>query len=156
ATETYEIHDYKTGATVPSQEDADQDRQLALYQLGIMQRWPDAKNFKLVWHYLAADREIVSSRTQVDLSALEREVIEVIHRIEAETKLGRWEVRVSRLCEWCEYKAICPAWKHQIAMEVLSPNEYLQDTGVQLVQRYADLQARKADLDVQLKALADE
>jgi putative RecB family exonuclease len=155
-TETYEIHDYKTGGSVPTQEDADQDRQLALYQLGIMQRWPDAKRIKLVWHYLAADKDIVSSRTEADLSALEREVIEAIHQIEEETKAGRWEVRTSRLCEWCEYKPICPAWKHPVAMEALPPNEYLKDTGVQLVQKYADLEARKADLQAGIKSIAQE
>ncbi len=156
ATETYEIHDYKTGSTIPTQEEADQDRQLALYQLGIMQRWPDAKRVKLIWHYLAADKDIASSRTQADLASLEREVIEAIHQIEQETKLGRWEVKVSRLCEWCEYKPICPAWKHPVAMEVLSPNEYLKDTGVQLVQKYAELEAKKADLQADIKSIGQE
>ena len=155
-TETYEIHDYKTGATVPTQEEADQDRQLALYQLGIMQRWPDAKNFKLIWHYLASDKDIVSSRTQTDLAELEKDVIASIHRIEEEAKVGRWEVRVGRLCEWCEYKEICPAWKHPIAMEALPPNEYLKDTGVQLVQKYAELENKKADLQVEIKTLSAE
>lgn len=154
--ETYEIHDYKTGSTVPTQEEADKDRQLALYQLGILQRWPDAKRVKLIWHYLASDKDIVSTRTQTDLATLEREVIEVIHQIEEETKLGRWDVRVSRLCEWCEYKSICPVWKHPIAMEILTPNEYLKDTGVQLVQKYAELEAKKADLQAGIKAIGQE
>ncbi len=155
-TETYEIHDYKTGSAVPTQEEADEDRQLALYQLGIMQRWPDAKNFKLIWHYLATGKTIVSSRKPSDLASLEKEVIEVIHHIEEETKLGRWDVRVSRLCDWCEYKSICPAWKHPVAMEALPPNEYLKDTGVQLVQKYADLENRKADLQAEIKTLSLE
>jgi len=155
-TETYEIHDYKTGHTVPTQEDADQDRQLALYQLGLMQRWPDAKNVKLVWHYLAADKTIVSSRTTADLQTLEREVIDAIHDIEKESQLGRWEVRVSRLCEWCEYKSLCPAWKHPIAMEAVSLNAYGQDTGVQLVKKYADLETSKADHQAAIYALQEE
>jgi len=154
--ETYEIHDYKTGSAVPTQEEADEDRQLALYQLGIKQRWPDAKKVKLVWHYLASDKDITSSRTDANLATLEREVIEAIHRIEEEFKAGRWEVRTSRLCEWCEYKSICPAWKHPEAMEKLSPNEYLKDTGVQLVVKYADLEARKADLQAEIKTLSAE
>jgi len=154
--ETYEIHDYKTGGTVPTQEEADQDRQLALYQLGIMQRWPDAKHVKLIWHYLAADKDLVSSRTEAGLGAIEREVIGAIHQIEEETRLGRWDVRTSRLCEWCEYKPICPAWKHPVAMEALAPNEYLKDTGVELVQKFADLEARKADLQAGIKAIAQE
>ena len=154
--ETYEIHDYKTGSAVPTQEEADEDRQLALYQLGIKQRWPDAKKVKLIWHYLASDKDIISSRTDKDLATLEREVIEAIHHIEEEAKLGRWDVRVSRLCEWCEYKPICPAWKHPVAMESVPPNEYLKDTGVQLVQKYAELESRKADLQAEIKTLSQE
>ncbi len=156
ATETYEIHDYKTGNSVPTQADADRDRQLALYQLGIMQRWPDAKNFKLIWHYLASDIDIVSTRTQSDLASLEKEIISRIRQIEEESKIGRWEVKVSRLCDWCEYKPICPAWKHPVAMEVLSPNEYLKDTGVQLVEKYAALEAQKADHQAEIKKLSEE
>src|SRR5205823_5743882 len=104
----YEIHDYKTSDSLPTQEDADQDRQLALYHLGVIQRWPDAKKVKLIWHYLAADKEIVSQRSVTDLQTMEHDVIDVIRRIEQEAVLGRWEIRVTRLCEWCEYKSICP------------------------------------------------
>jgi putative RecB family exonuclease len=154
--ETYEIHDYKTGDTVPTQEQADQDRQLALYQLGLMQRWPDAKKVKLVWHYLSADKEIVSTRTAADLQSLEKEVVDVIHQIEREAQSGKWDVRVTRLCDWCEYKIICPAWKHAVAMEALPPNVYLQDNGVQLVQKYAELEERKADLQAQVKTIENE
>src|SRR5437763_1310163 len=156
AQETYEIHDYKTGDSIPTQQDADEDRQLALYQLGVMQRWPDARNFKLVWHYLTADKELVSTRTSTHLESLEREVVEVIHQIEQEAALGRWDVRTSALCGWCEYKTICPAWKHPTAMLALAPNEYLQDTGVQLVQKYAALEERKADLQVEIKKIESE
>jgi putative RecB family exonuclease len=155
-TETYEIHDYKTSDSLPTQEEADQDRQLALYQLGLLQRWPDVKTVKLVWHYLAADKEITSTRVPSDLKKLEAEVVAAIQQIEQEAALGRWEMRVSRLCEWCEYKPICPAWKHPVAMEALTPNAYLQDTGVQLVQKYAALAQRRADLQAQLKTVETE
>ncbi len=155
-TETYEIHDYKTGSAVPTQEEADEDRQLALYQMGIKQRWPDAKRIKLIWHYLATDKEITSSRTEANLASLEREVIDVIHQIEEEVKIGRWDVRVTRLCDWCEYKSICPAWKHPTAMEGLPPNEYLKDTGVQLVAKYAELEASKADHQAEIKNISQE
>jgi len=155
-TETYEIHDYKTGGTLPSQEEADQDRQLALYQLGLLQRWPDARNVKLIWHYLAADKELTSSRTRADLETLEKEVIAMIHAIESEAARGQWNVRVSRLCEWCEYKALCPAFKHPLAMESVPVNEYLQDTGVQLVQKYAGLEERKAGLQAETEKINAE
>jgi putative RecB family exonuclease len=155
-TATYEIHDYKTGNSLPSQEELDRDRQLALYQLGLMQRWPDARTVKLVWHYLAMDKEFSSTRTTDDLKALERQVIEAIHAIEAEEKRGAWEPHTSRLCEWCEYKPLCPAFKHESAMETLPVNEYLKDSGVQLVKKMADLEEEKADLQAKLQTIDTE
>jgi putative RecB family exonuclease len=154
--ETYEIHDYKTSNSLPTQEDVDQDRQLALYHFGIAQRWPDAKKVKLVWHYLAFDKQLTSSRSLSELQSMEREVVEVIHKIEKEATLGRWEVKISRLCEWCEYKPICPAWKHPVAMESVAPNLYLQDSGVQLVEKYSALEEGKADLQAKIKAIETE
>src|ERR1035438_10375875 len=38
-------------------------------------------------------------------------------------------------------------------MENLPPNEYLQNSGVQLVQKYAELEARKADLQAAIKVI---
>jgi len=155
-TETYEIHDYKTGATVPTQEEVDQDRQLALYQLGILQRWPDAKNIVLIWHYLVADRELRSTRTIKDLQTLEKEVIDVIHQIEAESARGAWDVKISALCGWCEYKSICPAFKHEATIETLPPNLYLQDSGVKLVQTYSSLEEEKSDYQAKIKKIEEE
>lgn len=156
ATETYEIHDYKTGSSALTQEEADQDRQLALYHLGILQRWPDAKKVKLIWHFLALDKEVSSSRTVDDLKSLEAEVISAIHKIEDEQKAGRWEVRTSALCGWCEYKPICPAFKHPVEMQALSPNEYFNNSGVQLVQKYAELQSQQETLEKQIAELQPE
>jgi len=39
----FEIHDYKTGNSIKSQEDLDKDRQLALYSLGIKNSFPDVR-----------------------------------------------------------------------------------------------------------------
>jgi putative RecB family exonuclease len=155
-TETYEIHDYKTGSNVPTQSNADQDRQLALYQIGLLQRWPDAKRVKLVWHYLAADKEITSLRTTEDLASLEAEIISVIHRVEAELALGVWEPRTSALCDWCEYKPMCPAWKHAESVSNLPINDYLENSGVQLVLAYAKLEAQRAGHLAALKVLENE
>jgi len=40
----FEIHDYKTSRSLPTQHKLDNDRQLALYELAIRKKWPDAKN----------------------------------------------------------------------------------------------------------------
>jgi len=104
-TEEYEIHDYKTSFRLPQLEDVENDRQLALYSIAIKEKF--GKEVKLVWHYLAFNRTLKSKRTNVQLENLKREIRELIDRIEAEEK---FPTRVSRLCDWCEYKEICPAW----------------------------------------------
>lgn len=104
----FEIHDYKTGAGLPEQADLDADRQLAIYQVGVQALWPEAKEVRLVWHYVAFDRELRSARTPEALRALKAEIMSLIDRIEA---TNVFEPRESPLCEWCAYGDLCPGRK---------------------------------------------
>jgi putative RecB family exonuclease len=101
-----EIHDYKTGRWVPSQKELDEDRQLALYQIGAARRFRGRGEVRLVWHYLQRNQVRVSTRTPEQLSELRENTILLIDRIEGEE---RFEPRPSPLCAWCEYQPICPA-----------------------------------------------
>jgi RecB family exonuclease len=100
-----EIHDYKTGRWVPSQQELDADRQLALYQIGIGQRFGTA-SVRLVWHYLLRDQVRVSTRSPEQLDALRAQTMELIDRVEAETEFAP---KTSTLCSWCEFNDVCPA-----------------------------------------------
>lgn len=100
-----EIHDFKTSQRVPSQAALDEDRQLALYQIGVSRRYPDAP-ISLVWHYLGCGAVRRSTRTPEQLDALRERTVELIDRIRAETD---FEARPSPLCRWCEYADRCPA-----------------------------------------------
>jgi len=104
--EAIEIHDYKTGQRVPRQERLDQDRQLALYQMGVAERFGQEQPVRLVWHYLLSDQLRTSSRTPEALASLREQTIGLIDRIRAERE---FEPRPSALCRWCEYGGICPA-----------------------------------------------
>jgi putative RecB family exonuclease len=101
-----EIHDYKTGARVPRQEQLDRDRQLALYQLGMAPRYGRSQPFRLVWHYLLSNQVRRSTRTAAELDALRHETMGLIDRIRAETDFAP---RPGPLCRWCEYRDRCPA-----------------------------------------------
>jgi putative RecB family exonuclease len=101
-----EIHDYKTARRTPSQRVLDEDRQLALYELGVREHHPDAKEVRLVWHYLQAGELRSSTRTPEQLDQLRSETMELIDRIESETE---YAARPSALCAWCEYSDVCPA-----------------------------------------------
>ncbi len=149
----FEIHDYKTSGSLPSQEDADRDEQLGLYHLAVRSEWPDADGVRLVWHYLVFNREIVSSRKPEDLETLEKEIVRRVRRIEAATEFPPTR---SALCDWCGYQDICPEWKHPLEVAKLPVNEYLKDEGVNLVAKYAGLAERKKALKVAAESLEDE
>ncbi len=102
-----EIQDYKTGQRIPSQRVLDEDRQLALYQMGLNGRLGGpGTSVRLVWHYLLHDRVRTSTRTPEQLEELGARTVELIDRIEAEAD---FEPRPGPLCRWCEYNDRCPA-----------------------------------------------
>jgi putative RecB family exonuclease len=102
---TIEVHDYKTGARVPSQKMLDQDRQLALYQIGLAREFGEDVPFRLVWHYVAKNQTRSSTRTPEELEALREATIERIDEIQSATE---YLPRKIALCPWCEYKSRCP------------------------------------------------
>lgn len=147
---SYEIHDYKTNSKLPEQKDMDKDRQLALYHIGISQKWNDVKEVELVWHYVVFDKEIRSRRTKGQLEDLKQEYIRFIDEVEAEE---RFEPRVSNLCGWCSYQEICPTTKHPKKMEELPVNEYKKDPGVKLVKKYSEFEQEKDGLKTKIKGI---
>ncbi|MCF7910191.1 PD-(D/E)XK nuclease family protein [Candidatus Pacearchaeota archaeon] len=119
----YEIHDYKTANSLPTKDKIDNDRQLALYSIAIKESLPEAEKNKeviLVWHFLAYNKKIKSHRTNKELEKLKKEIAELIKKIEA-TKY--FPTQVSRLCDWCGFKDICPEWNPQAN----SPSKYLEN-----------------------------
>jgi putative RecB family exonuclease len=103
----FEIHDYKTGNSMPSQEDIDNDRQLALYAMAIKEIYGKDKSVSLNWHYLAHNKKISSRRTNEQLEKLKQETLELIKKIEATEEFPPVK---SPLCKWCEYIQMCPIW----------------------------------------------
>lgn len=138
----YEIHDYKTGGSAPSQDALDRDRQLALYQIGLRQKWPEAERVELVWHYVGRDMTLRSERTAAQLQELREATIRSIDQIEAEKEFkpekGAW-------CEWCEFQPVCPLWKHVLAVKALPPARFAVDEGVKLANEIAETK-RQLDL----------
>lgn len=137
----YEVHDYKTGSSLPKQEDLDNDRQLAMYSQWVKQNFKDFEKVRLVWHFLAFDKEMDSCRTKKQLDDLQKEVLELIKEIEATED---FPANVSWLCDWCLYKSICPMWSHEVELEQKPDNKYLNDPGLKLVDEYVRI---KGELD---------
>ncbi len=146
------IHDYKAKSFLPSQQDLDEDRQLAYYQMAIKQLWPDVEEVELVWHYLMFDQEIHSRRSAEALETLREETIALIREIESATTFPS---KKSGLCNWCEHQAICPQFKHLFETQNLPKNEYEGETGVQLGERLVYLQAEEEKIKKELKKVKE-
>ena len=102
-----EIQDYKTGQRVPRQDALDRDRQLALYELGIRELLGETGEIRLVWFYLLTNQIRVSRRQPDELDALRASTRSTIDRIRCETE---WQPRTGPLCDWCEFRELCPAF----------------------------------------------
>ena len=144
----YEIHDYKTSGNLPTQKDKDEDKQLALYEIGVKGMWSDLHSIKYIWHYLVFNKEISSSRTDGEIEKLRAEKIALINEIESTSE---FPPRESSLCNWCSYQSICPLWKHLFVIECLPEKEVLQEEGFQLVDRLERLQSERREIETQIE-----
>jgi len=107
---SYYVCDYKTSKNMKSQRDADDDRQLAMYSLWVKQKFKDCKDVKLIWYFLAHNMEVVSERSDGQLSNLKLEIERLIKEIE---NCEAFPTNKSPLCDWCGFKSMCPEWQNK-------------------------------------------
>lgn len=149
----FEIHDYKTAKTLPSQEDMDADWQLALYELAIRHDWPDTKDVRLRWHYVRHGKVITSIRGPEAREKLRADAAALITAIKRDHE---FKPKVTPLCDWCEYKDLCPEFAHPEKVAGLPLAERRKDDGVKLADAFADVEERRRKLGGDLKALETE
>ncbi len=152
----WQIRDYKTKRSLPTIEEAQKDRQLALYQLGLQKMWADTERVELIWHYLLFDEEVKITKERADLEKTRIDTIHVIQQVENALENDDFPYRESALCEWCDYFEICPAKKHLAKVRALPPEEFKREHGVELVDRYSELKNEKRQIDMQLKVIEEE
>ncbi|MBI4385814.1 MAG: PD-(D/E)XK nuclease family protein [Elusimicrobia bacterium] len=149
-----EIHDYKTGATLPTQRHVDEeDWQLPMYHLAVMEAWPDTPAVRLNWHYVRHGKTLRSCRSPEQLGSLRESIRELILAIRRDRT---FEPIRSPLCDWCDYRNLCPLWKHEESCAGLPQAQRRLETGVALADRYANLDRRKKALREEITALESE
>jgi RecB family exonuclease len=108
----YEIHDYKSGKRMLSQNAADKDGQLALYQIALQNSYENVNSIKLVWHYLQHNQKIYSQRSEQQLNELKNNTINLIDKIRTHIKNdSAFYPKTTILCNWCYYWEECSAKK---------------------------------------------
>lgn len=144
----YFVCDYKTNSRMKDQEEADADRQLALYSIWVKDKFDDVKSVKLIWHMLAFNKDAVSERTGEQLEKLQQEICEKIKEIEEKTENGEdFPRKQTALCDYCGYKELCPSFKHEAELEKIEDvKEFKEDEGVKLVDEYSEIKTKLAEL----------
>ena len=104
----YEIVDYKTNRRLPPQSRIDQDLQLSIYHLAAQQVW-GIEPERLTLYYLLPGQRMTTTRTRQHVEELHRRIGVVAERIEA----GKFEAKQNPLCDWCDYQALCPLFRHR-------------------------------------------
>jgi hypothetical protein len=132
------------------QDEADADRQLAMYSVWVKDKFPDAKKIVLKWHMLAFDKEITSERSPDQLEGLVGETVERIQRLESCTD---FRPRTSALCRYCVYQSQCPPFSHEATLREKTVPEFKKDNGVQMVDEYTALNEERSGLDKRIQDL---
>ncbi len=150
---SYEIHDYKTSGSLPPQAVLKRDEQLSLYALAVRNMYDDAKKIRVVWHYLAFNKEFGYLRSEKELEDVGKSLIRKIGIIEDAVKAGDFLPNASALCSWCEFQEICPVHKHKFSAENEKNNVY--ESGVELVNKYALLKVRQREINDEMDEVRD-
>lgn len=151
----YEIIDYKTSKALPSQKEVDENLQLSLYRLGITNRWPNFKldQVTLSLYFLKHGIKISTLRTEDDLQATKAKISNIVSNIEAK----RFEPIPSKLCDYCEYRNICPIWRHKTLQQEsgIESEEKLRETMKDFFELKNKIQQESLRVE-ELKALINE
>jgi RecB family exonuclease len=150
----YEIVDYKTNRRLPPQSRIDQDLQLSIYHLAAREVW-GIEPERLTLYYLLPGQRMSTTRTPADVDELRRRIGVVAERIEA----GMFEARQNPLCDWCDYQALCPLFRHRHERDQGDPAPRMTeivDEWIALKRQGRDVYRRLDELNPLINAFADE
>ncbi|MEX2275229.1 MAG: PD-(D/E)XK nuclease family protein [Actinomycetota bacterium] len=150
----YEIIDYKTNRRLPPQKRIDEDLQLSIYFLAAKEVW-GIEPERLTLYYLLPGQRMSTTRTNADADELRRRISIVSERIEA----GKFEPRENPLCNWCDFQAICPIFRHRAEQENGDPAPNMTaivDEWIELKRQGRKVYRRIDELAGSINAFADE
>jgi putative RecB family exonuclease len=103
------VVDYKTGRSPSELFEAKALFQMKFYALVLWRlRGQVPRMLQLV--YLGNSEIVRYSPDEAELLAVERKLKALWKAIETAAQSGDWRPSKSRLCDWCDHRALCPAW----------------------------------------------
>jgi putative RecB family exonuclease len=103
------VVDYKTGKAPRPGFEARAMFQMRFYAL-ILWRLHGRVPRLLQLLYLGSGEVLRYTPDEADLRATERKLLALWRAIQRATETGDWRPSPSRLCDWCDYQALCPAF----------------------------------------------
>ncbi|MBU6243742.1 MAG: PD-(D/E)XK nuclease family protein [Actinomycetales bacterium] len=103
------IIDYKTGKAPSAGFEAKAMFQMRFYALAWW-RMTGQIPHQLRLMYLGSQESLTYVPEEADLVATERKVLALREAIAASAESGVFAAKASRLCDWCSYRDLCPAW----------------------------------------------
>ncbi len=150
----YEIIDYKTNRRLPPMSRVEQDLQLSIYWLAAQQVW-GIEPERLTLYFLLPGQRMTTTRTREHADELRRRIATVAERIAA----GKFEPKQNPLCDWCDYQAMCPLYRHKYEKAGGDPAPRMSevvDEWVALKQQGRDVYRRLDELAVLINAFCEE
>ena len=103
------VVDYKTGRSPSELFEGKALFQMKFYALVLWRlRGQVPQVLQLV--YLGNGETVRYCPDEADLRATERKLKALWAAIQRAAETGDWRPRTSRLCDWCDHRALCPAW----------------------------------------------
>ncbi len=103
------VVDYKTGRAPGAGWEAKALFQMRFYGVILLHLLGEPpKRLELL--YLGSGERIAVDPTESELRATERKIQAIWSAIDRAMQSGRWEASPSKLCEWCNFRDLCPAW----------------------------------------------
>jgi len=150
----YEIIDYKTNRRLPPMSRVERDLQLSIYHLAAREVWGIDPE-RLTLYYLLPGQRMTTTRTPEDVDELRARIATVAERIGA----GKFEPRENPLCDWCDYQAMCPIFRHRFEREDGDPTPRmteLVDEWIGLKRRGREVYRRIDELVALINAFSEE
>ena len=110
------IIDYKTGKKMLNEKKMKQDMQMAIYGIGLLEKYPDNKSINLSHYYVANHQTVSVSLSDINIDKFSDTLVKNIEAIEHSESDNNFSPVESKLCNWCYYWKECSAKKNLIIL----------------------------------------
>lgn len=147
--DTYEVIDYKTSRSLPSQKKVDDNLQLSIYHLGLLNRWPTLapRPVKLSLYFVKHGEKLTTTKGKDDAAKTKERILEIIDQI----KESDFAPQPNALCDWCDFQPYCPYYSHKFKKVELVDDKKVKSA----VDEFLDIKERNKKDDARMAELAE-